>query len=55
VSAAKAEIEKQVGKGKILLVESVTKGGAIVAYEAHFRTQGKLREIKVSPEGKELK
>jgi len=53
--AAKAEIEKQVGKGKILLVESVTKDAAIVAYEAHFRTQGKLREVKVSPDGKEMK
>jgi hypothetical protein len=52
--AAKAEIIKQAGKGKILLVESITKNNAIVAYEAHFRRAGKLVEIKVDPDGKPL-
>lgn len=50
--AAKAEIVKQAGKGKILLVESITKNNAIVAYEAHVKTGGKLSEIKVDLDGK---
>lgn len=52
--AAKAEIVKQAGKGKILLVESITKNNAIVAYEAHVKTAGRLLEIKVDPDGKPL-
>lgn len=52
--AAKAEIIKQAGKGRILLVESITKNSAIVAYEAHFKRAGKLVEIKVDPAGKPL-
>jgi hypothetical protein len=50
--AAKAEIVKQAGKGKILMVESITKNNAILAYEAHVRTAGKISEIKVDPDGK---
>ncbi|MFN0112692.1 MAG: hypothetical protein ACKVZH_27860 [Blastocatellia bacterium] len=53
-SAAKAEILKQAGKGKILMVESITKENAIVAYEAHVRKAGKIAEVKVSPEGKPM-
>lgn len=52
--AARAEIVKQAGKGKILLVESITKNNAIVAYEAHVKNAGKISEIKVDPEGKPL-
>lgn len=52
--AAKAEIIKQAGQGKILLVESITKNNAIVAYEAHVRRAGKIVEIKVDPAGKLL-
>jgi hypothetical protein len=52
--AAKAEIVKQAGKGRILLIESITKNNAIVAYEAHVRTAGKISEIKVDPDGKPL-
>ena len=52
--AAKAEIVKQAGKGKILMVESITKNNAIVAYEAHVKTAGKVSEIKVDPNGKPL-
>lgn len=51
-AAARAEIQKQAGKDKILLVESVTKGGTLAYYEAHFKTIGGEREVKVSPEGK---
>jgi hypothetical protein len=52
--AARAEIVKQAGKGRILLVESITKNNAIVAYEAHVKTAGKFSEIKVDPNGKPL-
>jgi len=52
--AAKAEIVKQAGKGKILMVESITRNNAIVAYEAHIKTAGKISEIKVDPDGKPL-
>ncbi|HMV49785.1 MAG TPA: hypothetical protein PLD20_15935 [Blastocatellia bacterium] len=52
--AARAAIVKQAGKGKITVVESITKNNAVTAYEAHVRTAGKLSEIKVDPEGKPL-
>jgi uncharacterized membrane protein YkoI len=52
--AARAEITKRAGKGKIMTVESVTKNKAIVAYEARVKTGGKISEIKVDPDGKPL-
>jgi uncharacterized membrane protein YkoI len=52
--AARAEIVKQAGKGRILTVESITKNNAIIAYEAHVKTAGKNSEIKVDPDGKPL-
>jgi uncharacterized membrane protein YkoI len=52
--AARAEILRQAGKGKILLIESITKNNAIVAYEAEVKTAGKILEIKVDPYGKTL-
>ena len=52
--AARAEIVKQAGKGRILNVESITKNNAVVAYEAHVKTPGKISEIKVDPDGKPL-
>jgi len=51
-AAVKAEIEKQAGKGRIISVESVTKAGAIVFYEAAIRHARKITEIKISPDGK---
>ena len=54
-SAVKAEIEKQAGKGKIQLVESITKDGAIAYYEAHIKTGIKSKEIKVGTDGKLIK
>lgn len=50
--AVKAEIQKQTGKGKITIVESVTKDNALVFYEAHIKTGGKIKEVKVAPDGK---
>jgi len=53
--AVKAEIEKQAGKRKILLVESVTKGGTLVYYEAHVKAGMKKSEFKVGPDGNVIK
>ena len=53
--AVKAQMEKQAGGGKIVMVESVTKNDAVVAYEAHVKTGNKRSEIKVSPDGQLIK
>lgn len=42
------------GKGTIRKVESLTKQGKLVAYEAQVLTAGKHSEIQVGPEGKPL-
>jgi len=52
--AVKAAYEKRVAKGKIESVESVSKGGQIVAYEARVRVGGKVSEVKLSPAGAAL-
>ena len=53
--AVQTSLRKLAGKGRIVLVESITKGGtkdnALIAYEAHVRTGRKLSEIKVDPNG----
>jgi hypothetical protein len=50
-AAVKAQLEKQAGKSKILVVESITKNATVVAYEAHLRKAGKRSEIKIAPDG----
>ena len=47
---AKAAIEKSAGSGKILKVESVTKG-TIVTYEAELLKAGKKSEVAVAADG----
>ena len=47
----KAACEKRAANGTIESVESVTKGGKIVAYEAQIRTAGKVSELRLSPDG----
>jgi hypothetical protein len=42
------------GSGRITRVESLTKHGAIVAYEAQVRTGAKRSEIQVGPDGTPL-
>ena len=42
------------GSGRITRVESLTKHGAIVAYEAQVRTGAKRSEIQVGPDGRPL-
>ncbi|MDQ3011362.1 MAG: hypothetical protein M3X11_11745, partial [Acidobacteriota bacterium] len=48
----KAEILKQAGKRRIVMVESITKDNAVVAYEAHVKKLLKTSEIKVGLDGK---
>jgi uncharacterized membrane protein YkoI len=50
-AAAKAAIQKGAGTGKITLVESVTHGSTVVAYEAHVMKGAKKSEIRVKPDG----
>ena len=40
------------GKGKLVKVESITKRGKLVAYEAQVSTDGKRSEVQVGPDGK---
>jgi len=42
------------GAGTITKVESITKQGKLVAYEAQVRKAGKRSEIQVGPDGKPL-
>jgi hypothetical protein len=50
----KAGLQAKAGAGKILRVESLTKKGKLVAYEAQIETNGKKSEIQVGPDGKPL-
>jgi len=54
-AAAKDAIQKHAAKGKIVLVESVSKNDALVAYEAKIKTAGKTSEIAVKPDGSPAK
>jgi len=47
-------LEKAAGSGKITKVESLTKGGKLVAYEAVVKTGDKKSEVQVGPDGKKL-
>jgi precorrin-3B methylase len=51
-SRAKSAIEKAASGGKVLKVESVVHGAAVVAYEAQVQRGSKRSEVRVSPEGK---
>lgn len=50
----KAGLQAKADKGKILKVESLTKKGKLVAYEAKVEINGKKSEIQVGPDGKPL-
>ena len=50
----KAGLQAKAGKGKILKVESLTKKGKLVAYEAKVDANGKKSEVQVGPDGKPL-
>jgi len=47
-------LQAKAGKGKLEKVESLTKRGKLVAYEAQVVTGGKRSEVQVGPEGKPL-
>jgi hypothetical protein len=47
-------LQRKAGKGTIRKVESLTKHGSLVAYEAQVITAGKRTEIQVGPDGKPL-
>lgn len=53
-AAVREGLKQQAGSGTIGMVESLTKHGALVAYEAHLRTGTKRSEIQVGPDGKRL-
>lgn len=47
----KTAIEKHAGKGRIVLVETITKNAVIEAYEAQIKTGRKISEVKVTRDG----
>ena len=52
--AVKVGLTKAAGKGTIEKVETLTKKGKLVAYEADVKTGAKRAEIQVGPDGKKL-
>jgi uncharacterized membrane protein YkoI len=50
----KAGLTAKASGGKILKVESLTKNGKLVAYEAKVQSGSKKQEIQVGPDGKPL-
>ena len=50
----KVGLQAKAGEGKVGKVESITKKGKIVAYEAKVIKDGKKSEIQVGPDGKPL-
>jgi uncharacterized membrane protein YkoI len=52
--AVQAALQKAAGTGQISIVESLTKKGTLVAYEATVKTGTKSSEIQVGPDGKKL-
>jgi hypothetical protein len=53
-TGVQAGLTKAAGTGKVLKVESLTKQGKLVAYEAVVQSGKKHREIQVGPEGQTL-
>jgi uncharacterized membrane protein YkoI len=54
-AAVRTTIEQNAAGGKLVSVESLTKGGSLVWYEAHVKKAGKSQEIKVNPAGQLVK
>jgi len=54
-AAAQDALKAAAGKGTIGKIESLTKNGKLVAYEAHVKTGKKGSEIQVGPNGEKLK
>ena len=47
-------LQAKAGNGKLVKVETLTKNGKLVAYEAKVLTNGKKSEVQVGPDGKPL-
>jgi hypothetical protein len=47
-------LQARASEGKVRTVESISKHGKLVAYEAHVVKDGKRSEIQVGPEGEPL-
>jgi len=54
-AAVQDALKSAARSGKIEAVESLTKNGQLVAYEAHVKTGAKRSEIQVGPNGEKLK
>jgi uncharacterized membrane protein YkoI len=52
--AVKEGLKKAAGAGTIVKIESLTKNGKLVAYEAVVKTGTKRSEIQVGPDGQKL-
>lgn len=53
-AAVRTALKARAGQGQITSVESLTKKGQLVAYEAHVKTGSKRSEIQVGPSGETL-
>jgi hypothetical protein len=53
-SVVRAGLQTKAGKGNIVKVESITKHGKLVGYEAQVMTKGRRSEVQVGPDGKAL-
>jgi hypothetical protein len=54
--AVRSTMGKKAVGGRIVVVEAVTAGGAIVAYEAEYIDKnGRKREVRLKPDGTEVK
>jgi hypothetical protein len=53
-AAVQEGLRKAAGAGTIGKIESLTKGGKLVAYEAHVKIRTKGSEVQVGPNGEKL-
>ena len=53
-AAVHSALVQKAGAGRIMKVESLTKHGTLVAYEAQLRTGTKRSEVQVGPDGQPL-
>lgn len=52
--AVRGGLQTKAGTGRLVKVETLTKSGKLVAYEAKVLTNGKRSEVQVGPDGKPL-
>lgn len=52
--AVRQGLVARAGNGKIASVETLTRNGILVAYEAYIRTGVKMSEIEINPQGQVL-